>query len=237
MWRIADRACLVAGTAVGSPDATPRHGRHPVSSVVTPSNARWRPATRWTLVHRRASPLFPESEHLLLDRTAGPEALAPLVGREFDGLIDVSAYVPRAVRQLADVLGDRVGRALYVSSVSAYASGGGLQDPTGLREVGASEVVTEESYGPLKVACEQEFSAAYPSGSIVRPTYVVGPQDHTDRFTYWVRRAGEGGAVLLVEPADADLQVIDARDLADFMVGLVERGASGPSTASAPRPR
>src|SRR5262249_25148446 len=152
-------------------------------------------------------------EHVLLDRTTGPDALAPLDGRTFDALLDVCGYVPRVVRQSSKALAGRVGSACFVSSVSAYAPGSEEHpaDPAlarvwptaGLREDGASEEVTNESYGPLKVACEQEFTDVFPDGSIVRPTYVIGPHDTSDRFGYWVRRFAEGGRIIAADPAEA----------------------------------
>lgn len=192
---------------------------------------------RVTLVHRKPSDLFPEAEHLYLDRLDRVAGLQPLAGRTFDGLIDVSAYIPAVVRDLAEVVKGNIGHALYVSTVSVYAppapgdptdtTHAPLHDATGLRGPDANEVVTEETYGPLKVACEQEFFEHFPTGSVVRPTYVVGPDDYTDRFTYWARRASAGGDILVTAPPDAPIQLVDARDLGDFMVTLVERRTAG----------
>ncbi len=191
-----------------------------------------------TLVHRSPTELFPDAEHVLLDRTTGPDALAPLTGRTFDGLLDVCGYVPRAVRDSCRALARSVGHAVFVSSVSAYAppAPGDPTDaahaplwPVGdLRSEGADEAITEQSYGPLKVACEQEFVEAFPDAAIVRPTYIVGPDDYTDRFGYWVRRFAEGGDILAADPSDAPIQLIDVRDLGAFMVTLLEQRASGP---------
>lgn len=192
---------------------------------------------RLTLVHRSPTELFPEAEHVLLDRTTGPDALAPLAGRTFDGMLDVCGYVPRVVRDSSRALADSVGHAAFVSSVSAYAppAEGDPTDaahaplwPVGdLRADGASEEITDESYGPLKVACEQEFLEAFPLGAVVRPTYVIGPDDYTERFGYWVRRFAEGGDILAANPGAAPMQLIDARDLGAFMVTLLENGSSG----------
>ncbi len=197
-----------------------------------------------TLVHRSPTDLFPAAEHVLLDRTTGPDALAPLAGRSFDGLLDVCGYVPRVVRDSCRALSGSVGHAAFVSSVSAYAppAEGDPTDaahaplwPVGdLREEGASEEITGESYGPLKVACEQEFVEAFPDAAIIRPTYVIGPDDYTDRFGYWVRRFAEGGDILAADPADAPMQLIDARDQGAFMVTLLENRSSGPYDSVGP---
>ncbi len=197
-----------------------------------------------TLVHRTPTDLFPDAEHVLLDRTNGPDALAPLAARTYDGLLDVCGYVPRVVRDSCRALAGSVGHAVFVSSVSAYAppADGDPTDaahaplwPVGdLREVGASEEITNESYGPLKVACEQEYLEVFPTASLVRPTYVIGPDDYTDRFGYWVRRMAEGGDVLISDPADAPMQLIDVRDLGAFMVRLLEDATTGPYDAVGP---
>ncbi len=209
-------------------------GKHAVGAALARGH-------RVTLVHRSPTDLFPDAEHVLLDRTTGPDALAPLAGRTFDGLLDVCGYVPRVVRDSCRALAGSVGHAVFVSSVSAYAppAAGDASDaahaplwPVGdLRAEGASEEITNESYGPLKVACEQEYLEAFPTASLVRPTYVIGPDDYTDRFGYWVRRMADGGEVLAADPADAPMQLIDARDLGAFMVTLLENASPGPYDA------
>ena len=209
-------------------------GRHAVAAALARGH-------QVTLVHRSPTDLFPEAEHVLLDRTTGPDALAPLAGRTYDGLLDVCGYVPRVVRDSCRALAGSVGHGAFISSVSAYAPpvGDDITDAPlwpvgGLRDEGASEEVTNESYGPLKVACEQEFTDAFPTASIIRPTYVVGPDDYTDRFGYWVRRMSEGGDVLAAEPADAPMQLIDVRDLGAFTVHLIEERTAGAFDAVGP---
>ena len=89
-----------------------------------------------------------------------------------------------------------------------------------------TEDVTDETYGPLKVACEVEAADRFAGRLLViRPGYIVGPNDPTDRFTYWVRRAAAGGEMLAGAPPDAAIQGIDARDLGTFVLDRVE--ASG----------
>jgi 2'-hydroxyisoflavone reductase len=187
-----------------------------------------------TLFHRgKTNPdLFANAEHVLGDRATDLDLLG---GRTWDAAIDVCAYVPREVRQAAEVLSGSVGRYLYVSSVSAYRATDlpltaedapllgedDLDDP-------ATEAVTETTYGPLEALCEAAAQTSYPGAAIVlRPTYVVGPHDDTDRFTYWVRRAATGGEFLVPGPPDRPFQLIDARDLAAFAIGLVERQERG----------
>ena len=185
-----------------------------------------------SLVHRgqTGAGLFPEAEHLLADRNGD---LGVLKGRVWDATIDVSAYRPRQVTQLAEALDGNGGQYVYISSVSVYAPpavpGYGEDSPV-LRfpEGPVPEEITAQTYGPLKVLCEDEAVARFGAGTLViRPTYVIGPHDHSGRFTYWVQRIARGGEVLAPGRADAAVQTIDARDQAAFIVGAVEAGRSG----------
>ena len=194
-----------------------------------------------TVLHRgqTGAGLFPDAEHLLADRDGDLDVLA---GREFDATVDTCGYVPRQVRSLADALAGRGGHHVFVSSVSAYDE----TDVPGANEAGlelaeledkSTEEVTERTYGGLKVECERAAESAYGSGlSIVRPTYVVGPWDYTGRFTWWVDRIARGGEVLCPGPREAPMQVIDARDMAAWTIGLAEAGTGGAFHAVSPRP-
>jgi 2'-hydroxyisoflavone reductase len=194
-----------------------------------------------TLLHRgKTGPdTFSEAEHLLADRDGD---LAVLAGREWDATIDVSAYLPSQVIRLAEALVPRAGRYVFISTMSVYAAPAepGFTEASPLLPIPdpLPERVTGETYGPLKVACEQaarrEFGAAT---VVVRPTYVIGPRDYTGRFDYWVRRIARGGEVLAPGDPAAPIQVIDARDLAAFVVGLLERdGGETFHTVSPPPP-
>ncbi len=97
--------------------------------------------------------------------------------------------------------------------------------------------VTNETYGALKVACEQAARRLFgATTTVVRPTYVVGPRDHTGRFDYWVRRIAEGGRVLAPGDPAAPIQVIDARDHADFVVRLLSGDGGETFHAVSPPP-
>ena len=183
--------------------------------------------------------LFPRAEHLIGDRN---EDLSALTDGSWDATVDVCGYLPRQVRSLAEALAGRGGQHLFVSTVSVYqapvqpgytedAPLAGLSDP-------ATEQVTDQTYGGLKVLCEQAVTELYGKGraTIVRPTYVIGPHDRTYRFTSWVDRIARGGEVLAPgDPADP-MQVIDARDMADWSVRLLENSVSGTFHAAAPAP-
>ena len=193
-----------------------------------------------TLFHRgrTGADLFPEVEHRLGDRDSDLSALAD---GAWDATVDTCAYLPRQVHALADALGGRGGHHLLVSSVSAYApaDGPGLTEDAPLAELDdpSVEVVTNETYGGLKVLCERTAVERHgPSTVLVRPTYVVGPDDYTWRFPWWVARIARGGDVVAPGPDDVPAQVIDVRDMAAWMVRLLEDGASGAFHAVSPEP-
>jgi 2'-hydroxyisoflavone reductase len=208
-------------------------GRHFVAAALAAGH-------ELTLLHRGTSgpDLFPQAEHLLADRNGD---LSVLAGREFDATVDVSAYLPRQVSSLASALDGRGGHHLFVSTVSVYAPplGPNISESAPLLAPADADVVevTDDTYGPLKVASELTAADRYGAAlSIVRPTYVVGPHDHTWRFPWWVHRIAAGGEVLAPGPYDAPTQVIDARDQATFMTGLLEQSVSGTFHTVSPEP-
>jgi 2'-hydroxyisoflavone reductase len=177
-------------------------------------------------------------EHRTGDRNTD---LTALDEGDWDATVDTCAYVPRHVQTLGDVLGVRGGRYLLLSSVSAYASPerAGFGEDAPLAELAdpTVEAVTDQTYGGLKVLCERAAVDRFgPSTLVVRPTYVIGPDDYTWRFPWWVARLARGGEVLAPGPADAPSQVIDVRDMASWMVGLLEHGESGAFHAVSPAP-
>ncbi|MCH7564760.1 MAG: NAD-dependent epimerase/dehydratase family protein [Gemmatimonadetes bacterium] len=173
--------------------------------------------------------LFPEVEKLKGDRDGD---LLALEGRTWDVVIDNSGFVPRLVRDSAELLHGSVGRYIYVSSVSAYAdfeTPGFDEDYTlGTMEDNTVEEVTGATYGPLKVLCEQAVQEIYgAAATIVRPHYIVGPGDSTDRWTYWPVRVAEGGEVAVPGTPTDPIQFIDARDLTGWMIRLAEDDVGG----------
>lgn len=155
-----------------------------------------------------------------------------LAGREFDIVIDTCGYVPRVVRISATSLADRVGRYCFISSISAYAPaphGRFVEGVSPLCEgTVASEEVTGDTYGSLKVACEQVVQELFGDRAlIVRPGLIVGPNDPTDRFTYWPRRLSLPGPILMPVGPDYLFQIIDARDLGRFVLDLCVAGRGG----------
>ena len=97
------------------------------------------------------------------------------------------------------------------------------------------EEVTWETYGPLKAECDRIVQMELgDAATIVRPSYIVGPGDSTDRFTYWVDRIHRGGDVLTASAPDAVIQWVDVRDLCPWVVNLVERDQDGIYNAAGP---
>jgi nucleoside-diphosphate-sugar epimerase len=174
-----------------------------------------------TLLHRGQTndDLFPEAEHVHADRDGGLDALGT---GGFDACVDVSGYVPRVVRQSAELLRERVGRYVFVSSVSVYSNVSEPRDedgPLATLDDETVEAITGETYGALKVLCEHVVTEVYRDRSVLaRPTFVVGPHDHTGRFSWWVHRGARGGEMLVPEGSAWRIELIDVRDLARFLL-------------------
>lgn len=186
---------------------------------------------------RQSEGLFPDAEHLRGDRDGD---LSALQGRSWDVAIDTSGYVPRVVRASAQLLADAVEHYTFVSSISVYAGWpavsridessavGTLADP-------AVEEVDGETYGPLKALCEQAVESSLPGRAlIVRPGLIVGPYDPTDRFSYWPWRVARGGEVLAPGRPERLAQVIDARDLAEWILRMAAERVTGTYNATGP---
>jgi 2'-hydroxyisoflavone reductase len=184
---------------------------------------------------RTHAELFPQLEKLQGDRDG---QLDSLKGRNWDAVIDDSGYVPRHVRLSAELLAPRVRQYLYISSVSAYASfaaPNAEDSPLGTLSDPGIEKVDPNTYGALKALCERAAQTALPGRvTVLRPGYIVGPNDVTDRFTYWPARAARGGEMLAPgAPSDA-IQFIDVRDLSRFAIDALERNITGTFNLVAP---
>ena len=178
------------------------------------------------------------------DQAVSP-GLRALEEGTWDAVADTCGYVPRIVRQSAELLASRVGRYLFVSSISVFtdASRAGLteKDPVGALEDPDTEEIGK-FYGPLKAACERVVSDVYGYRALnVRPGLIVGPHDPTDRFGYWVARFVHPGLLgdrapeaVVPNPPSRPIQLIDARDLAAFMLELLDKGLEGTHNATSP---
>ena len=191
-----------------------------------------------TLFNRGSRPdVLPGAEHLRGDRDGGLDVLR---GRRWDAVVDCSGYVPRLVGQSAALLADQVEHYTFVSSVSVYPvpQADKSEDAPKLRleEEGSEDV--GRFYGALKLLSENAAQSAMPGRvACVRPGLIVGPHDQTERFTYWVRRIARGGDVLAPGPRDREVQLIDARDLAEWILLLAERRTAGTWNATGPAGR
>jgi 2'-hydroxyisoflavone reductase len=179
--------------------------------------------------------LFPDVEKLQGDRDGN---LASLEGKKWDAVIDTSGYVPRIVRDSAKLLADSAQHYTFISSVSVYKdlSQPGVSEGSSVGEL--EDKSTEEVrkyYGELKALCEQAIEDEFPGRALnIRPGLIVGPQDSTDRFTYWPTRIQKGGNVLAPGDPDARIQIIDVRDLAEWVIQMVEARQIGVYNATGP---
>jgi 2'-hydroxyisoflavone reductase len=195
---------------------------------------------------RRPSPEWPgEVEQLLGDRETGD--LKALEGRQWDVCIDNPTSVPHWVRDVGRVLEGKVGQYVFISTISVYrdTSKADMDEDAPLAEYTGEDPLKETRatlianvgglYGPLKAACEAEAERWFPGKvTVIRPGYIVGARDETDRFTYWPRRIAEGGTVLMPGDGSDPVQFIDARDLAEWTIRMVESGTTGIYNATGP---
>ena len=193
---------------------------------------------------RRQAELPASVEQLLGDRN---DDLASLRGKEWDVVIDNPTTLPVWVRDAASLLKDAAGHYLFISTISVYAdtSRPGMDEGTALARYTAGDPLAvtmqgfaanpNELYGPLKAASEAEAERWFPGRTtIVRPGLIVGPGDPTDRFTYWPVRVARGGEVLAPGRPSDPVQFIDARDLAEWTIRMVEQRAAGVYNATGP---
>lgn len=186
---------------------------------------------------RSGQDLFPTAERLTGDRDTGD--YAALSTGEWDAVIDVSGYQSRQVEEAIEVLGDRVGRYVFISSHAVYARTGvapGSDESTPRRDpLREAAVLDNDTYGRCKVACEDAVLARYGvRATLVRPGKVVGPFDSSDTFLYWVRRGARGGRVALPGDPEQPIQVADSRDLARLVVQLITDERDGAYNAVGP---
>ena len=197
----------------------------------------------------RSTADIPDVEHLIGDRN---DDLNALRGRTWDVILDNNTQNYRWVQDSTELLKDSAEQYVFVSSISAYAA-----DFTGVASrdrVLAEPLIDEDTerfsppdgwsdgddagYGLMKTLSEDIVHAAFPGRTtVVRPGLIVGPGDQTDRFTYWPVRIDEGGEVLAPGNPDHAMQIIDQRDLTEWIVRLAEAGTTGNFNATGPQTR
>ena len=210
-------------------------GRHIVETLLDGGH-------RVSVLTRGKSPdeLPASVERLRGDREQGTAGLAALGSREWDVCVDVSGYTPKQVRPSAESLRGRVGRNIFVSTVSVYVDSSDVPvvETHPLLPEAAEDVtdINGETYGPLKVTCEHIVRGLYGDRStILRPQIVAGPFDPTGRHTYWVQRASEGGEMLAPGDGSDYVQLVDARDVARFTQRAIEKHTPGIFNMAGPR--
>ena len=193
----------------------------------------------WKVTHFNRGKHAPDGvadvETLIGDRNGQIDALR---GRKWDVVIDDTGQIPKYVKMSAELLAPNVGYCLFISSISAYASFAKPNDessPVGhLSDIDVDKT-TDETYGPMKALCEKYSMEAFKvRASVVRPGYIVGPLDSSDRFTYWPVRASKGGEMLAPGTAHDPIQIIDVRDLAVWMMKLAHEKTTGYFNAVSP---
>ena len=198
---------------------------------------------RVTMFNRGSNPGMygNEVEELVGNRDSKiDDGLAVLEGdRTWDVVVDNSGYVPRHVRDSAGLLKGRCKRYIYISTVAVYDFDGASVFPESAKlaelDDPSVEKVTGETYGPLKAECDRIARNILGNAcTVVRPTYIVGPGDHTDRFTYYIARVAEGGDVLAPAGPDRETQWVDARDLCPWIITLAEDNTPGIFNAAGP---
>ena len=185
-----------------------------------------------------------EVEQLTGDRNGQLDALK---NRKWDVVVDNPTSVPVWVRDVAQVLKGNVDRYVFISTISVYAdtSKPGTDETAPVAKYNGTDAMKETRdsilaskyalYGPLKALSEQEAEKWFPKKTLViRPGLIVGPRDETDRFSYWPVRIDRGGEVLAPGDPSDSVQFIDARDLAEWTVRMVENGSTGIYNATGP---
>jgi 2'-hydroxyisoflavone reductase len=185
---------------------------------------------------RRTADLPASVEHLIGDRNG---QLGALEGRRWDGVVDDSATNPAWVKLSTELLRDS-GQYLFTSSTGVYYPylTRGIDETVAPRIVATDPKDGSEAYGVAKAQSEQQVQRVFGDRAIImRPSYIVGPGDTTDRFPYWPVRLARGGEVLAPGKRDDAVQFIDVRDLAAFMVRTLESRRSGVYNVAGPRSR
>lgn len=171
---------------------------------------------------------FQEIEQLHGDRDGNLEALE---GRQWDAVIDTSGHLPRIIEASSKLLAYATKHYTFVSSIGVYADfqNFGIDEEYPVAQLEQpTEEITEKTYGALKADCEWIVQSYFPEQTlIVRPGLIMGPGDPTDRFTYWPCRIKEGGNILAPGQPNNPVQFIDVRDLAKWIVDMIENQVTG----------
>ena len=157
---------------------------------------------------------------------------AELRDGQWDAVVDCSGYFPIHVASAAQCLASHAGQYVFISSVLQYADlskPGICEDaPSAHGSFTGNPPLNELTYGTLKAICEQEVLRVFSErATILRPGYLVGPRDRSERFPTWIKRASLGGIMLIPESGTRAWQLIDVRDLAAWIIALIEKRLTG----------
>ena len=213
-------------------------GRHLVDAALRKNHE----VTLFNRGKKYADEGIPNVEEIRGDRHADLENLD---GRSWDAVIDTCGYLPQTVRISAEFLKNKVNQYVFISSGSVYSetSEPDYDERTATAKLTPQQkedfenidlnqelngLVLGESYGALKKLCEEEIQRIMPNRVLnVRAGMIVGAFDWTDRFAYWVMRVARGGEVLAPGKPENFVQLIDARDLSEWIVEMIERNETG----------
>lgn len=182
-----------------------------------------------TCASRGVSGTVPDgARHVRIDRDQDlpPDFITPSAEPTYDAVIDIArkpSHVRRAVAAFAEA------HWVFVSTISVYGADGGTLSP-----IEDDVEVTSDSYGGMKVACEQMVRSHTQAPTIIRPGLIAGPGDDSGRFTYWPARFAEPGPVLVPGSPTDPAQLIDVRDLAVWIVTCAETQQEGTFDGTSP---
>jgi 2'-hydroxyisoflavone reductase len=182
----------------------------------------------------RSADLPASVEHLIGNRNGKLDAIE---NRDWDAVIDIATFGPAWVRSLAQRLKGRIKHYTFISTVSVYdkpeASERTTEDSPVLAYEGTADPYSVidhvgADYGALKVLCEREAERQFPGATLIlRPGYIGGPGDTNRALVYWPVRAEHGGEILVADDPATPVQYIDVRDMAEWAIRMIEKGATG----------
>jgi 2'-hydroxyisoflavone reductase len=174
------------------------------------------------------SQLFPNFENIIGDRNTDMHKIQDM---KFDAVIDTCAYFPKQIEKSLNTLKDNFKRYVFISSFSVInPKEKGFDETVDLVDLDFdSTKITGKTYGPLKAACEKQVvdMIGKEKSIIIRPGYIVGDKDYTDRFTYWPVMIKHMDEMLIPKNHDLNFKYVDVKDLADFVILALEKELNG----------